>query len=199
MRIQTVAAGDGPREYTYTLSQDVSAVAREDGGADLVAADPATGVAAVIGEVAPPWAVDAAGNPVETSYRFDDGRIIQVIVPGDQTQFPVVADPGIALKPFAMVADNPHISSTAPRAVSVHGWWEDGGNFKGRKAVITVYLQMKIGPIWYTQATGTKTSYAGSGSAKRAAARRECRGSSPRSWRAVVDVDIIGATRPRST
>src|SRR6218665_172358 len=48
----------------------------------------------VLGTVFKPWAVDAAGNSVPTSYSWDNGALTQHVdlsVPG--IEFPVVADP----------------------------------------------------------------------------------------------------------
>ncbi len=42
-----------------------------------------------------PWAVDAEGNAVETSYNLVDGTLVQTVVTDENTVFPVVADPSI--------------------------------------------------------------------------------------------------------
>lgn len=43
--------------------------------------------------IATPWAKDATGNPVPTSYRIDGNTLIQSVQTTDSTAFPVVADP----------------------------------------------------------------------------------------------------------
>lgn len=94
---------------------------------------------------------------------------------------------------FEQATDSVHISSTPPRAASVHGWWQDPmGNFKKKKAKVVVQLQMKAGWFWYKKAEGMKTVYSGGGSANRAAARVGCKATEKRDWRSSVDVDIIG-------
>lgn len=46
------------------------------------------------GGIAPPWAVDANGSEVETSFRIDDGdTLVQTVKHGVGTSYPVVADP----------------------------------------------------------------------------------------------------------
>ena len=50
-----------------------------------------------LGQVAPPWAVDAAGNDVATHFEVDGTIVTQIVehnVPG--VTYPVVADPWIA-------------------------------------------------------------------------------------------------------
>jgi len=56
---------------------------------------------------------------------------------------------------------------------------------------VTVWLQMKVGSTWRTHGTDVRTVYAGGGAGKRATARKVCRGAEPRSWRSIVDVDVV--------
>ncbi|MFD7665659.1 helicase HerA domain-containing protein [Streptomyces sp. NPDC059788] len=46
-----------------------------------------------LGGFAAPWAKDAHGNPVPTSYRVDGSTLVQSVRIADSTAFPVVADP----------------------------------------------------------------------------------------------------------
>lgn len=91
-RIQTVIPdAKAKRKFTYTFGKDVTPVLRPDGGADLtVQADNAL---LVVGSVDAPWATDANGEPVDTHYQIDGKRLIQIVTPGQNTAFPVVADP----------------------------------------------------------------------------------------------------------
>lgn len=90
VRVHTIIPDAGaPTEYTYQLDVPASAtlellddgaVAIWDGGEWL-------------GGVAAPWATDAAGRPVPTSYRLEGTAVVQTVdIPADAT-FPVVADP----------------------------------------------------------------------------------------------------------
>lgn len=45
------------------------------------------------GEFAAPWAVDANGSPVPTSYEVHAMTLVQRVQPTDSTVFPVTADP----------------------------------------------------------------------------------------------------------
>ncbi len=58
-----------------------------DGGAEVVGSD---GV--VVTVVAPPWAVDANGASVLTSYRIEGSTLVQVVA-HHGAAYPVVADP----------------------------------------------------------------------------------------------------------
>ncbi len=48
-----------------------------------------------VAQVEAPWAVDAEGNAVETSYNLVDGTLTQTVVTDKNTAFPVVADPSL--------------------------------------------------------------------------------------------------------
>jgi hypothetical protein len=47
----------------------------------------------ILAQVAAPWAKDAAGQNVKTSYRIDGTSLVQNVKLTDHTQFPVIADP----------------------------------------------------------------------------------------------------------
>lgn len=94
---------------------------------------------------------------------------------------------------FLQHGDNPHLSSTAPRTASVHGWWENI-DCKASKAVVTIQLQRKnsLG-FWFDVGTeGRKTVCSGGGSANRANSRYLCNGSARVQFRVWVDVDVVG-------
>ncbi|HQY32476.1 MAG TPA: hypothetical protein PLS68_00775 [Actinotalea sp.] len=90
--IQTILpSADSEHSFTYTVGDGVTPVLRLDGGVDLVAA--VDGVPTVIGEIRPPWAVDANGAAVSTSYRVSGADVTQAVTPTANTVYPVVADP----------------------------------------------------------------------------------------------------------
>lgn len=49
----------------------------------------------VVATVARPWAVDADGNGVETSYALEGDTLRQVVYPDDTTVYPITVDPRI--------------------------------------------------------------------------------------------------------
>ncbi len=62
-----------------------------DGGAELVGSD-----GALVSAIAPPWAVDANGVSVPTSYRIEGSTLVQVVA-HHSAAHPVVADPSFHL------------------------------------------------------------------------------------------------------
>jgi len=60
----------------------------EDGEIDVIGSDGVT-----IGTFGTPWAIDAQGAPVETSYSLDGTTIVQTVAHGEEFAYPVVADP----------------------------------------------------------------------------------------------------------
>jgi hypothetical protein len=87
--------------------------------------------------------------------------------------------------------DDVHYSST-DGDVSGHGWWTNVDCPKGTKAKVKVYLQeyYSDGKL-RTKNVGSKTVYAGGGSANRAVARHTCQGKAVAGWRTQIDVDLV--------
>ena len=81
-----------PTEYRFdmTVPAGASLIPTGDGGAAVIAADGAPLI-----QIAPPWAIDANGTEVDTSYRFDGSTLIQHIDHVGAT-YPVVADPKLS-------------------------------------------------------------------------------------------------------
>ncbi|TQL02935.1 hypothetical protein FBY24_2023 [Cellulomonas sp. SLBN-39] len=95
---------------------------------------------------------------------------------------------------FNNAIDSIHYSSTPPATLSVHGWWINVNCTKDIKAVVTTQLQKKnsIG-LWVDVGSrGVKTVYSGGGSANRSTSRYACTSGSAHSFRAWVDVDVVG-------
>jgi len=93
VQVATVISNkNAPQRYEYTF--DV------EGEAQLIA-DPQTGAVIVtdqsgvpIAQVAAPWAVDAEGRDVATSYEISGGTLTQVVdLDAQPVTYPVVADP----------------------------------------------------------------------------------------------------------
>ena len=86
----TITSAQAPSEYTYTITgSEGSHLQLEDNGmVSLLSAD-----GNWEGGAAPPWAKDANGNPVDTTYSVDGNTLTQHIAFDETTAFPVVADP----------------------------------------------------------------------------------------------------------
>lgn len=149
----------------------------------------------VLMTIGAPWARDATGKSVAISLRVDgDDVITQVDHRDDETAtYPILADPN-----FYTRGDNVHISSTAPRAVSAHGWWvvdEDACEcLNDATADINVKIQWYHNGSWTTvESKTTEKVKPGGGSSRRAAAREVCSASgTANKWRSVIDVDVRG-------
>jgi hypothetical protein len=92
MRALVVIAGpQAPTEFRFpmTVPAGASLVATGDGGAAVIGVD-----GTPIVQIAPPWAYDANGTGVDTSYRIDGSTLIQKIDHVGST-YPVVADPNL--------------------------------------------------------------------------------------------------------
>jgi hypothetical protein len=97
----TIPGADSPREYRYPLQLPDGVVARldEDGGIDLVhQAGGDDAPSTVVGRIDAPWATDADGNAVPTSFRMDGDTLIQRVEFTAESAFPVVADPSVIWK-----------------------------------------------------------------------------------------------------
>lgn len=102
---------------------------------------------------------------------------------------------------YRQAIDNPHISSTAPAAASVHGWWLNTGGTCPSLATVSVALQGfwcdGLGCRWITVAPGTGDHVAGGGGGNRTTARRPCSDTARLvGWRGLVDVDLVGVVDP---
>ncbi|MGA4840644.1 hypothetical protein [Streptomyces sp. G45] len=90
----TLKNASAPTEYRFPLDlpKDAVPIITEDGS--LVIADGTTdGEGEIIGAFEAPWAKDANGNAVTTSYRLDGTELVQTIRTDKSTAYPVVADP----------------------------------------------------------------------------------------------------------
>jgi hypothetical protein len=90
-QVMRVLHAGGDLAYRLELPPGVVGFARPDGGLDLVAQG-----RLVVGELAPPWAVDAAGKRLPTSYSLHGTELRQRVDTRDAV-LPVVADPSIAV------------------------------------------------------------------------------------------------------
>jgi len=95
---------------------------------------------------------------------------------------------------FFMEGDYVHISSSAPRTASAHGWWRNARGCSGLKAVVKTRLQRQNANGTWTDigSLGRATVYSGGGAGKRTVTRHVCAGTATKTYRHWVDVDVIG-------
>lgn len=92
-------ANETAGEFGYKLPEGVDATKLADGRIELTQPvdwptnDSAVEAAVVVGYFEAPWAVDGAGNALETAYQLDDGVVTQTVRTDESTVYPVVADP----------------------------------------------------------------------------------------------------------
>ncbi|MFD7169732.1 hypothetical protein [Streptomyces violascens] len=83
------------QRFELNLPAGTEAVPNQDGGYDLVrTAGDDSGL--TVGVIDAPWAKDANGNDVPTSYKLDGNTLVQEIRTSNGTAFPVVADPSVS-------------------------------------------------------------------------------------------------------
>jgi hypothetical protein len=93
VRLQTITQGpDEPHEFTYRFGDGIMPVEGRDGAVELVQ-EVSPGVAVTVGEISPPWAADADGTPLSTSYAIQGDAVVQTVDVDESTAYPVVADP----------------------------------------------------------------------------------------------------------
>ncbi|MFG3281564.1 hypothetical protein [Streptomyces sp. NPDC048111] len=124
VNIKSAAAAHDYR-YDLTLPKGATLTPEDDGGVLIQAAD-----GAVIGEVATPWARDAAGKPVATQYRVEGQRLIQHVAFTEASAFPVVADPNLSGAAKAVVK---LITKIPGWAKAAHGSYQSFEKWVGKQ------------------------------------------------------------------
>ncbi|WP_144660043.1 hypothetical protein [Paenarthrobacter nicotinovorans] len=88
--LSAIGDASSPRAFSYEIDagDNVTAQERPDGGIRLFAAN-----GAPLGAFEAPWAVDAAGKKLNTTYTWEDGILTQSVEVTSSTKYPVLADP----------------------------------------------------------------------------------------------------------
>lgn len=79
-----------PSEYAFELTVPTAARIAVEADGSVTIRDPQ---GSLLSGYAAPWAFDAAGNPVDTSFSVRGRTLVQAIVTDEDTVFPVIADP----------------------------------------------------------------------------------------------------------
>lgn len=157
MALLIIENADAPTEYRFeqAVPQGHTAAVHDDGSVRFYDADGNES-----GGVMAPWAIDADGRDVATSYRLEGDTIVQTVEHQDAS-YPVVADPvwipvGVAIAIGACVT-NPlcltaviELPRVAPTAVGV-AWRNRGalssgdGNAPGQRATNTCNSRNRAG------------------------------------------------------
>ncbi|RUQ21865.1 hypothetical protein D8M21_06145 [Kocuria sp. HSID16901] len=95
-----IPSADSPMTYDFQVntSPDTSLKLHEDGSASL---ESQTGTVVALYKI--PWAIDAAGQSVQTPFEIEGNIPRQRILPTENTQYPILADPqgGYGVGPYA--------------------------------------------------------------------------------------------------
>ncbi|MGO2751563.1 MAG: hypothetical protein ACTIA6_16045 [Pseudoclavibacter sp.] len=98
-RISTVIWAEGQEDsLKYAIPEGMNAQVQEDGSVELsrheivTTTESSVEVTAIVGHVAPAWAIDAEGNHLPTSYSVSEGQLTQAVAT-ENAAFPIVADP----------------------------------------------------------------------------------------------------------
>jgi hypothetical protein len=97
---------EGQRATTFQVDLPPSTTLQPEGDGYRIVTD-AGGTSLVLGQIQAPWAVDADGNRVATSYKYSDGVLTQTIHDEDAT-YPIVADPTLTVG-LAGASDGPGV------------------------------------------------------------------------------------------
>ncbi|MEU7649860.1 hypothetical protein [Streptomyces huasconensis] len=107
------------QRYELNLPQGTEAVANEDGGYDLVRKVTNDSAAVAVGAIDAPWAKDAGGNKVPTSYKLEGTTLIQQVNTTEETAFPVVADPKFT---WGWVTGTVYFNKSETRKIANNGY-----------------------------------------------------------------------------
>ncbi|MET9646265.1 hypothetical protein [Streptomyces syringium] len=111
------AAAPTEQRFTLTLPKDARVIPDATGGYHVV--KPAgQGVSVTVGAIEAPWAKDAHGKPVATSYKLDGNQLIQQVETNKDTAFPVVADPKIT---WGNVTGTAYFTKGETKAIAQNG------------------------------------------------------------------------------
>lgn len=160
---------DAPKEYSfdYNLPDGWSLIMGKDLGNSDIAND-AVGIinedGYAVAVIDSPWAIDAAGNALETTYRIDGSTLIQEIMFDQSTLFPILADPTTIVDtktetksqkvetPWAYCSQQEDGYSFASGGAV--GWWKGTGSSKS----IEVSSTLTTGYLTTTYKVGKITS-----------------------------------------
>ena len=110
-----IERSDAPNEFAFPLALPTGAVlvAADDGSAAIVDSS-----GHEVAAIAAPWAKDAAGRAVPTSYRLDGSTLIQVVEHEGAT-YPVVADPSFT---WGIITGTVYFNHAETTTIASAGW-----------------------------------------------------------------------------
>jgi hypothetical protein len=94
VRVLAVESDARTKEFRFPVILPAgSFLVPEEGGAVAVEVPSGNGAVWAVGEFQSPWAKDANGRALPTSYRIEGNTLVQTVATNASTAYPVVADP----------------------------------------------------------------------------------------------------------
>ncbi|MFI7320192.1 hypothetical protein [Streptomyces venezuelae] len=115
----TLKDKNAPTEQRFDLQMPTGThlAANDSGGYDIFQ-DSGKGSTALKGTISAPWAKDANGKDVPTSYKLEGGTLVQRINTSNNTAFPVVADPHYT---WGIVSGTVYFNKSETRKIALGG------------------------------------------------------------------------------
>ncbi|MEU2856469.1 hypothetical protein [Streptomyces syringium] len=110
------AAAPTEQHFTLTLPKGARVIPDASGYHVVKPAD--QGVSMTVGAIEAPWAKDAHGKPVATSYKLDGNQLVQQVETNKDTAFPVVADPKIT---WGNVTGTAYFTKGETKSIAIYG------------------------------------------------------------------------------
>ncbi|MFD9885169.1 hypothetical protein ACFWZT_27315 [Streptomyces alboflavus] len=115
----TLKDGKAPESHRFRLDLPQGTDITPDGrGGFELHRESADGVHVPVGAIDAPWAKDANGDAVPTSYKLDGKDLVQTIETNDKTAFPVVADPKLT---WGIVTGTAYFNKSETRKIADNG------------------------------------------------------------------------------
>ncbi|MFF3646507.1 hypothetical protein [Streptomyces sp. NPDC002564] len=110
---------DAPTEQRFGLRIPAGAhlAANDSGGYDIFQ-DSGQGFTTLKGTISAPWAKDADGKDIATSYKLEGDTLVQSIHTNDATAYPVVADPHYT---WGIVSGTVYFNKSETRKIALGG------------------------------------------------------------------------------
>ncbi|MEG3632075.1 hypothetical protein [Streptomyces poriticola] len=115
----TLKDDKAPETHRFRLSlpQDASVIEDGQGGYEITR-EASEGVHIPVATIDAPWAKDANGEAVPTSYKLDGKDLVQTVETNEKTAFPVVADPKMT---WGIVTGTAYFNKKETKAIAYNG------------------------------------------------------------------------------
>lgn len=115
----TLKDKNAPTEQRFDLQLPTGAhLATNDSGGYDIFQDNGKGYTTLKGAISAPWAKDAHGKDVATSYKLEGGTLVQSIDTNSTTAFPVVADPHYT---WGIISGTVYFNKSETRKIALGG------------------------------------------------------------------------------